>query len=276
MEGPRSRTSSRRHSLVAGLTALTFAAGTSLLGSAAIASPSWAAGSNGEAAKSATTVLADAKHATEKSHSVHVFGAITQQGSTTSFNIKIGHNEGGGTVSQGGVSFDIVLHRTKVYLKAGKATWTKLANATAAALLAGRWIQTTTANKDYVDLAKLMDIDNLTNQLTPSGKLIKKRTTAYHGQSAIPLFDSGPGGGTLYVAARGTPYVLGITGTKSTPGSLRFTGYNATKIPPAPKNSINLNALEAAGSGGSSTTTAPSGAGAATIPTVTTIPTGSS
>lgn len=271
MEGSRSRISRRWHGRIAGLTALTLTAGTSLLYSAAIASPSWAAGSNGEAGKPAMTILADAKKATDKARTAHVVGKFNEGGTTTTIDIRIGHGQGGGSVSQGGVSFDIILHKPKVYLKAGKATWTKLSNSAAAQILANRWLQTTTANKDFSDLAKLMDLGTLTNQLTPSGSLIKKGTTTYRGQKAIPLFDSGPGGGTLYVAAQGTPYILGLAPKRASQGSVRFSGYNTTKIPPAPKNSINLNALEASGGGGGSSggsaTTVPAGGIATTIPT---------
>jgi hypothetical protein len=253
MEGTRRRGPARRH----GRAGVLLVTGAALLASTVVSTPpSWAAGSNGEAAKSAAAILADARHATEKARTAEVVGAIQHYGMKLSLDVTLGHGQGGGTVGEGGVSFDIVLHQPKVYLKAPAATWTKLANSAIASMLANRWLQTTAANKDFVDIANVVDLVKLTNAVTtPSGKLVKKGVTTFRGQPAIALTDSGPNGGTLYVADRGTPYVLGAVGGKKAPGHLNFTEYNSARIPSAPKGALNLNALEAAGGGGSSSST---------------------
>lgn len=208
-----------------------------------MASPS-RGGANGEASKGAQSVLADARNATEKARTAHVAGSVTQNGSTVSFNLVVGHGQGGGTLSENGATFDIVLHQPKVYLKAGKATWTKVANSAAASLFADKWLETTTANKDFVNLANLADIVKLTKALEPSGTLTKQGATSFRGQPVVPLFDSGGGGGTLYVASRGIPYIVAVVGGKGAPGRLLFTQYNTAKVPPAPQGAINLNQLE--------------------------------
>jgi hypothetical protein len=267
----------RRRGRLAGLMGLTVAAAAGMVGSAAMAPASWAASSagalggavksatTGEASKPALTILADAKRATKAASTAHVVGSLREGGSTISFNLVVGHGQGGGTLDNAGETFDIVVHKKKVYLEAPKATWTKLANSAAAEVLANRWLYTTTANQDFADFANLLEIVQLTNQFTPSGTLFKKGTTTFDGQPAIPLFDSGVGGGTLYVAARGTPYILGLTGTKANPGRLLFSEYNTAKVPPAPKNAINFDELESGGnSGGSSSTTTAGGSGAGT------------
>lgn len=232
------------------LVTFALASGTSLLFSAVITTPSWAVGSNGEATKAALTILADAKHATDSARTAHVVGAIHHYRSSLSFDITLGHGQGGGAVTADGSSFDIVLHRPKVYLKAPRATWTKQTNATVADLLANRWLETTTANKDFRDLANVVDIVKLTSQLTPSGKVVKHGTTSYRGQPAIALFDSGPSGGTLYVAAQGAPYILGVHGGTGSHGNLVFSQYNSARVPSAPKHPLNLDALAAAGGAG--------------------------
>jgi hypothetical protein len=236
------------------LVGLSLVAGAGLLLPVAVASPASAAGSNAEASKSATAILADAKAATKKAHSVHVVGTISDSGSTTTINMVVGHGQGGGTLSEGAANFDIVVHQGKVYLKAGKATWTKLANASAAALLANRWLQTTTSNQDFAQLTQVADIVQLTDSLSPGGKLVKEGNATFHGQPAIGLLDTSKDGGTLYVAARGVPYILGVAGAKKKQGGVQFTQYNSAKVPPAPKGAINLNQLES-GSGTSSSTT---------------------
>ena len=234
---------------------LSLVAGAGLLVPAAVASPASAAGSHGEASKSANAILADAKAATKKARSVHVVGTINNSGTTTSINMVVGHGQGGGTLTDGGANFDIVVHQGKVYLKAGKATWTKLANASAATLLANRWLQTTTSNPDFAQLVQVVDIAKLTNTLSPGGKLVKEGNATFHGQPAIGLLDTSKGG-TLYVAARGVPYILGIAGAKAKQGGVQFNQYNSAKVPPAPKGAIDLNQLESgSGTSGSSTTT---------------------
>ena len=126
--------------------------------------------SNGEADKSAQQIFKDAQAATGAASSAQVSGTVTSNGTTVQLDVVAGQGSGGGTVNSGGASFQIILNHQDVYLKADAATWTKLSNPTAAQLLAGRWIKTTTANQDFADLANLMDISKLASALPPRGR----------------------------------------------------------------------------------------------------------
>lgn len=204
--------------------------------------------SNGEASKPATQVLADAKQATANAASVHVAGGISQGGDRVQLNLDVGHGNGGGMVSQSGQSFQIVLKGSAVYLKAPAATLSKLAGPSAAQLLAGKWLQTTTANPDFTDLVSLLDVSKLVSALSSHGTLVRGSATTFHGASAVPLTDNGGNKGTLFVAATGKPYILGVTGGGAKKGTIIFDQYGSAQAPPAPANAINLDKLQQSGS----------------------------
>ena len=207
--------------------------------------------SNGEATKSAETILADAKAATKASASVAISGTAIDKGKRFSFNIVSSRGgAGGGTITSGGATFTIVVSPPKVYLKADKASWNKLSGSPAAGqLFADKWFQTTTANRDFRSFAGLVDSTKLTQRITANDSLTKGAVTTFHGRKAVPLRDGTDG--TLYVAATGTPYILGLVGTGAQRGSqILFSDYGSAKVPSAPTNVISLSQLQE-GSGGS-------------------------
>src|SRR6202042_1384840 len=137
--------------------------------------------------------------------SAHVSGQVTSSGRQTTLNVVAGQGEGGGNVGTSGANLELVLAQSNVYIKADQASWQTLTpNSALAELLANKWLQTTIANSDFADIANLLDLSKLTASLKPTGTLTKGSITTFHGQSAIPLTDSG-NGGTLYVASDGTP-----------------------------------------------------------------------
>ncbi len=204
-----------------------------------------------EASKDPTTILADAKAATAASETVRISGSVVEGGKRTSMNLVSSQGRGGGTVTTRGATIQIVVVPPNVYLKADKASWTKLAGTAAAGqLLAGKWLQTTTADPDFASFAALLDASTLTQSLTATGTVAKGAVTNFHGKKAVPLKD-GTKNGTLYVAASGTPYILGIVGTGAKKNNqVLFTEYGSAKVPSAPTNAINLSQLEQT-SGGS-------------------------
>jgi hypothetical protein len=214
----------------------------SLFGIAACGSPG--SSSSGESAKSASQIFNDAQVATGRASSAHVSGQVTSSGRQTTLDVVAGQGEGGGNVGTSGASLQLVLAQSNVYIKADQASWQTLtSNSALAELLANKWLQTTTANSDFADIANLLDLSKLTASLKPTGTLTKGSTTTFHGQSAIPLTDSG-NGGTLYVANEGTPYILGLKGSGSSSGTVAFGQYNSGSIPIPPSGAVSLSQLE--------------------------------
>jgi len=176
---------------------------------------------------------------------VKISGTVTNGGKPTSLNIVSAQGAGGGTITSGGATINIVVVPPNVYLKADKASWTKLANsAVAGQLFAGKWLQTTTADKDFGSFAQLLDAATLTQQITANGTVTKGAVTTFHGKKAVPLRDASANG-TLYIAASGSPYILGLVGSGAKRGSqLLFTQYGSAKVPSAPSNAISLAQLQ--------------------------------
>jgi hypothetical protein len=210
---------------------------------AVAAGATFTSASNGEATKSPTTILADAKAATGATTTVKISGTVTSGGKQTSLNIVSAQGSGGGTITTGGATISIVVVPPNVYLKADNASWTKLAGSAAAGqLLADKWLQTTTADQNFGSFAKLLDAGTLTQQITATGTVSKGGVTTFHGKQAVPLKSKK---GTLYVAAAGTPYILGIVGnTAKDGGQVLFTQYGSATVPSAPSDAVSLAQLE--------------------------------
>lgn len=135
---------------------------------------------------------------------------ITSSGKPVQLDVTAAHGAGGGTISISGATVQIVLHQPNAYIRADAASWGELVNSPAAGrLLAGKWLQTTTADQNFADLAKIVDLTQLAENATPTGTLTKGQLTTFNGTSVVPLTDSGPDSGTLYVAATGKPVIEG-------------------------------------------------------------------
>ena len=145
--------------------------------------------------------------------------------------------------------------KSATQILADAAAWKVLfgggSSATAAATeLADQWLQTTTTNASFGSLAVFVDVSTLTAQLgKPAGKVSKGRTTTFDSKAAIPLLNDHAGtGSTLYVAATGKPYILGLTNTQAKQrGKLTFSNFGKAAAPAVPSGSISLSKLEAAG-----------------------------
>jgi hypothetical protein len=209
---------------------------------------------NGEVSRLPDTIFQDAVAATSATPAVRISGSVVNGSQHVTIDIVSGHGSGGGTMAVNGEKFAIVVSPPNVYLKANAKTWTKVAHtALAGQLFANKWLQTTSDNPDFGTFAELVDIGALTQSLSSSTDITKGKTTMFHGQSAIPLH-SGAEPSTLYVAATGDPFILGLAGTGKNQGELRFSGYGSAKLPKVPSHAINLDQLEQLGNGTSTTT----------------------
>ena len=209
---------------------------------------------NGEAAKSATEILADAEQATSQVSSLRLAGTVVDSKQKVSLDIVSSHGAGGGTISANGAAFQIVLVPPALYMKGTASTWTKVAGSKAAGqLFAGKWLQTTTADEDFASFANLFDVSSMMQSTSSDGPLTKGPVTSYRGTKAIPLKDAAKAS-VAYVAATGKPYVLGMVRTGAKRGELVFSQFGTAKVPKAPSHTIDLSQLEQQagnGSGGS-------------------------
>jgi hypothetical protein len=113
-------------------------------------------------------------------------------------------------------------------------------------LVANKWIEASSSNKDFASLANLLDITKLVQSFVPQGTIHKGAIATFKGQKVIPLYDST--GSPLYVAETGKPYIVGIHNTGQSAGTIAFDEYDSAHIPSAPRGALSLNQLVAGSS----------------------------
>jgi hypothetical protein len=122
--------------------------------------------------------------------------------------------------------------------------WTQFANAAAAKLVAGKWVEAPATDKDFSQLAEFFNTTALLNGFfsgnVPTG-LSKAGTSTVNGQQAIVLLNNQ---GKIYGAASGQPYILKVTATSgSSTGTMTFSNYNKSVSVTAPSNALDLSQL---------------------------------
>jgi hypothetical protein len=143
--------------------------------------------------------------------SVHVAESDTSSRSPTGFDLRLVTGTGGaGTLIDGANRFDIIQVRRFLYFRAGANFWLAHTSRAAAKRFANHWVRTPVANKDFAWMTELTDIRKLLSGLaSSSGSLKLGQTKTIRGTPAVGLLDGG--GGTIWVAASGTPFPLLLT-----------------------------------------------------------------
>ena len=202
------------------------------------------------AARTATTPqqrLAASLAAAKAASSVHIVGAnIVTGGTRISLDLRLVAGKGGaGWIQLGKNRIGIIQYKSFVYFRAGPAFWTQYGGATAAQLFAGRWVKAPTSNADLASFTTFTDVGKFFSGILGShGKLAAGGQKTIDGHAAVGVIDtSKSGGGTLWIAARGTPYPLELTESGG-PGLIKFEGWNAPEHVGPPKNAIDLSKLK--------------------------------
>jgi hypothetical protein len=211
---------------------------------AACGSSSSGGSSNGIASKSPDQIVAAATNAVSSASSVHVSGAVPSSGQQISLDLSLVNGKGGkGSMSEGGLSFQIVVVGPEVYINGSSSFWSKFGGSAAAQLLSGKWLKAP-ASGQLGSLATLTNTHKLFNQLLAShGTLAKGKATKVQGQPAIGVTDT-TNGGTLYVATSGKPYPIEIVKTGSSAGHLSFDSFNQPVSLTAPAKAIDISQLK--------------------------------
>jgi hypothetical protein len=199
--------------------------------------------SNGEATKSAAAVFSDVQHAALAATSVHVAGAITDAGSPLDLDLVLAQGKGKGTMSESGLSFQIVRIGDAAYIKGSDAFLKQFAGAAAAQLFHDKWLKGSVASGNLKALAPLTDITKLFKGAFGShGKLVNEGETTFQGQKVVAIKDS-KDGSLLYVAASGTPYPLGAKESGASKGTITFDHWNDSVSISAPKGAVDISKL---------------------------------
>jgi hypothetical protein len=207
-------------------------------------STSSTAANNGEAAKSASQILADTQAAAKSATSVHLaISGLPGQFSGASLDLSKG-NGATGSMNVGKSSIDLTVTNTAFYMKGDGTFWqTETSSPATAQLFAGKWIKIPTTGSAAASLSQVKSITDMdtffSGALKPSGTVTKAGTTTVNGIQVVQL-KSGTGG-SLFVSLEGTPYPVEIQQNPSQGGGLAtFSNWNAPVTVAAPAGAIDF------------------------------------
>jgi hypothetical protein len=200
---------------------------------------------NGVAAKPANDILSSATNAIQSAKSVHVSGALSSGGQSIKLDLNILSGQGAkGTMSQNGLSFQIIAAGKYVYINGSPGFWKQFGGAAAATLFQGKWLKAPSNSSDFASLSSLTNLHSLAQALlTGHGTLSKGSTTTVNGQKVISVTDTSKSS-KLYVATTGKPYPVEIAKTGSGAQHVDFDHYNATVALTPPAKSIDVSQLQ--------------------------------
>jgi len=197
-------------------------------------------------AKTPDQLVSDTLAAAAAAKSVHIVAKGIQSTQPLSFDLHLLAGRGGqGTVQVGKLKFSMIRLGPNAYFKAGADFWRQFGNGVAVQLIQGRWLRASATTGDLASFTPLTDIQTLFGSILSShGKLKAGGTKTIDGVPAIGVVDTTKsGGGTLWIAAKGTPYPLELTQTGGT-GDIRFEDWNKPVSLSSPKNSIDYDKLK--------------------------------
>ncbi|HEY5089118.1 MAG TPA: hypothetical protein VIK30_04070 [Polyangia bacterium] len=200
---------------------------------------------NGVAAKSPSAILSSATTAIQGAKSVHVSGALSDGGQSIKLDLNILSGQGAkGSMSQNGLSFQLIASGKYVYINGSPAFWKKFGGVAAATLFQGKWLKAPANSSSFASLSSLTNLHSLAQALlTGHGTLSKGSTTTVNGQKVIAVTDSSKSS-KLYVATTGKPYPIEIAKTGSAAQHVDFDNYNAPVSLTPPAKSIDISQLQ--------------------------------
>lgn len=200
---------------------------------------------NGVASKSPTEIVASAKAAADTASSVHVSGSLKSEGSPLTLDLDLVSGKGGrGKITSKGLSFELIVLGTSVYISGSPEFYRHFAGASAAQLLQGKWLKAPASSSEFASLSSLTDLRKLLDAgLASHGTLAKGAVTTIEGQKVQAVKDTTKGG-TLYVASTGKAYPIQIAKTGSESGKIGFSRWNVPVRIAAPANAVDIAKLK--------------------------------
>jgi hypothetical protein len=221
-------------------------AGAAVLAAGAVAAcGSSSPSGNGVASKSASDILSSATTAIQGAKSVHVSGALNDAGQSIKLDLNILSGKGAkGSMSQNGLSFQLIAAGKYVYINGSPEFWKKFGGTAAATLFQGKWLKAPANSSSFASLSSLTNLHSLAQALlTGHGSLSKGSTSTVNGHKVIAVTDSSKSS-QLYVATTGKPYPIEIAKTGSAAQHVDFDHYNAAVALTPPAQSIDISQLQ--------------------------------
>jgi hypothetical protein len=205
---------------------------------------------NGLAGKSPAQILARARAAARGAATVRVTGSILDRGTPISLDMELVADKGGeGRVTFGSSTLELRGLDGYLYVKGDEAFVDRLAGPASGRLLRGSWLVGRANSPALRSLAGLTSLDGLVGGLLDDAStdaLEHAGSLELDGREAIGVRDAGEGG-TMYVAATGTPYPLEIVWKGAKSGNIAFESWNDAAEPEAPMHAISIKQLQSRG-----------------------------
>jgi hypothetical protein len=192
---------------------------------------------SGLADKAPKEILAATQAAMKAAESTHLLGAFDAKDGSFTLDVTMtstGDSDATVTVADLGTLRIRTIGKT-AYINGDDAFWRTLGLPTAR--LHGKWLKTSTADKDFKDFLDLTSMTRWADQvLRPTGTLSVVDGKPFGGVATVGVDDgTGPDSGTLFVATEGDPLPLALE-SRDGKNNLRFTDWNApvtVTTPPA-------------------------------------------
>ncbi len=203
---------------------------------------------NGIESKSPEQILEAAKTASAQAKSVHINGTIQSSGKPVSLDMELLAGKGGkGEISQEGFTIQLIQVNGAVYINGSAAFYDHVGGAAAAQLLQGKWLKAPANSGELASLAELTNLSKLLDTaLASHGTLAKGAAKTIDGQKTVAVTDTSRGG-TLYVAATGTPYPLEIARGGGESGKVVLDRWDQPVALSAPAGAIDIGKLQKGG-----------------------------
>ncbi|HEX3795841.1 MAG TPA: hypothetical protein VHV57_15215 [Acidimicrobiales bacterium] len=210
----------------------------------ALPSASAAAAVKGEKAQSARSEVSQAVAATYAASSFVCSGTAVDTGTTIKFKVAISKAAAGGTLSFNGQQADIRRLILTIYVKATQGFYSQEGlSHDQSELLANHWLASQVGDPGYAAVSVFVVAKSLIQGLVPglgTAKLTRSSPTTFDG-TAVDAIVGVVGGvkATIYIAAHGKPYLVGIfEPSKKSGGTIRFSDYNKKVRLKVPSNVI--------------------------------------
>lgn len=199
--------------------------------------------------KSAQDIVKESQRVADSATSVHVSGRLQDEGKPITLDLNLVAGKGArGEISEGGISFKLILAGDTAYISGSPSFYRSLGGAAAAQLFDGKWLKASATSGDFASFAQLGDMRKLIDSTLGGHTSLQKGSASTVGsQKAIAITDKTKGG-TLYVATTGQPFPLQISKTGAESGKITFDDWNKPIAISAPANAVDLSELKSAGS----------------------------
>ncbi len=201
--------------------------------------------SNGVASKTPTQIVAAAKAAAAGAATVHVAGSIVSEGEPISLDMELVAGKGGrGRIALAGLAAELVDVDRSLYIDGSPSLYSRFAGAADVHALRGKWLKGPAERGPLRSLASFTDMGTMIGiLLSGHGALTAAGTRTIAGRRAVGVTDLARGG-TLYVAATGTPYPLELVERAGAGGRIVFDRWNQPVTLAAPAHPINIKQLQ--------------------------------